>query len=197
MRGGFVRLSPKPLQSRCAKSFNRTGDLGDLSPNNGRRQFHPFSRTNTQKSQTQKWCYFYLWFLFLVLYSISEDKSLVWKLTDFGFSSPASLTVQKPALYGRIRLNYCAPELLISSHHDNKVDIWSAGCILYELATGTQAFENGDAVRKHAWGRSAAPSVSHTRSDLTRSVDEMVGQMVDVLPEQRPDAASVCQNIAK
>ena len=91
--------------------------------------------------------------------------------------------------------NYLAPELIISSHYDNKVDIWSAGCILYELATGKVAFDTDEAVREFAWTGNGAPLIE--REDLDKAIGEMVGRMLNVSSEMRPVAASVLRDIPK
>ena len=56
---------------------------------------------------------------------------------------------------------YQAPEMLqgFLSHYDEKVDIWSAGAVLYYLVTGTHAFnfelqrEIEDAILKGEYGK--------------------------------------------
>lgn len=135
--------------------------------------------------------------LIIVLYSITKDQGLAWKLTDFGFSSPATTVSRKPGIIGRLQLNYCAPELLLSSTYDRSADIWSAGCILYELATGLPAFATGDAIRTYAWERASAPLVSDIRQDLRKAVDDMVAQMLNARSDRRPDAVNVCEAIER
>jgi serine/threonine protein kinase len=67
----------------------------------------------------------------------------VWKLTDFGVTSVAMGT-SKTTIYGRGTSGYRAPELFNpgKSYYSNRSDIWALGCIVYELATGRQVFEN-------------------------------------------------------
>jgi eukaryotic-like serine/threonine-protein kinase len=93
--------------------------------------------------------------------------------------------------------NYLAPELIISSRYDNKVDIWSAGCILYELATGNPAFETDEDVREFAWSGSEAPIIEKQRKDVDKAIGEMVGRTLNVSPEMRPLAASVLRDTPK
>jgi serine/threonine protein kinase len=75
----------------------------------------------------------------LVLYSRRDS---VWKWADFGFTSEASSGPLLSSLDGRGTPGYRAPELLQSSKYNNKADIWSLGCILYELAVGQKAFND-------------------------------------------------------
>jgi serine/threonine protein kinase len=69
---------------------------------------------------------------------------MAWKLTDFGLTSEAVETLQTSKCRGTE--GYRAPELISFSKekvvYDNKVDIWSIGCILFELAVCRKAFFN-------------------------------------------------------
>lgn len=54
------------------------------------------------------------------------------KLCDFGFSKP--YTIQGDQTPGIVTICYRAPEILLNSNtYDYKVDVWSMGCIFYEL----------------------------------------------------------------
>lgn len=61
-------------------------------------------------------------------------ENYVAKICDFGFSKP--YTKQENQTPGIITLSYRAPEILLSSpNYDFKVDIWSMGCLFYEMVT--------------------------------------------------------------
>lgn len=67
----------------------------------------------------------------------------MWKLADFGFSSEADSKTLLTSNMGRGTTCYRAPELLsFDAVYNNKVDIWSMGCILYELAVGRRVFKD-------------------------------------------------------
>lgn len=117
-----------------------------------------------------------------------------WKIADFGFSSPVGTKPPRPISYWNFPRNYCAPELLLTIRSDTKSDIWSAGCILFEVATGQPAFDTDEAIRKYAWLGIAPPSVSNTRNDLTKDVDDMVGQALQTSADLRPDAATILKD---
>lgn len=69
-----------------------------------------------------------------------ENKSSI-KIVDFGscalFPSPFVSYIQSRY--------YRAPEVLMSCGHDKKIDIWSFGCIVYELYKGKSLFVGKDA----------------------------------------------------
>ena len=144
-----------------------------------------FRRQRTRNTDTE-----------LVLYKTNPDGSLTWKITDFGFSSSLRHGfLPRPLAFGPMIRNYCAPELLISSRFDKKVDIWSAGCILYKLASGEAPFANDEEVRKYAWSGDRNLQISGRRSDLSPLVDEIVGEMTNVAHERRPDATAVLMKL--
>lgn len=58
-------------------------------------------------------------------------------LIDFG---SASFSHDHQSFYIQSRF-YRAPEVLLGCPYDSKIDIWSLGCVLYELAVGEALFE--------------------------------------------------------
>ncbi len=46
-----------------------------------------------------------------------------------------------PTFYVQTR-SYRAPEVILGCPYDEKIDIWSIGCIIAELYTGRMMFEN-------------------------------------------------------
>ena len=72
---------------------------------------------------------------------ITKEKKI--KIGDFGVSKQLS-TNNQYASTGIGTLIYMAPELLSNKKHNNKVDIWSLGCIIYELLTLKKCFDSED-----------------------------------------------------
>lgn len=71
-----------------------------------------------------------------------EADDLNVKLTDFGFA-----TFFDPKLKMSLSLGsplYMAPELVMESEYDSRVDVWSLGCILYILLSGTPPFSGSN-----------------------------------------------------
>ena len=63
-------------------------------------------------------------------YDFSKQRVYI-MLTDFGFacqSQESSINAGTP--------HFKAPEIILGQEYDNKVDIWSAGCIAYYLYAG-------------------------------------------------------------
>jgi len=70
-------------------------------------------------------------------------------ITDFGISRAASVTGEHPVVPGATTTpvlgtpSYMSPEQAMGlSDVDGRSDIYSLGCVLYELVTGEQAFQN-------------------------------------------------------
>lgn len=45
--------------------------------------------------------------------------------------------------------NFSAPEMLNHGHYDEKIDLWSAGCVLYTMLVGVQPFEHDNNFKLH------------------------------------------------
>ena len=73
------------------------------------------------------------------LISYKEENKPIIKLIDFG---TAQYIEKNKKFKGKIgTLKYMAPEIFVRPFYDEKVDLWSVGIILYNMATGRDAFE--------------------------------------------------------
>ena len=130
--------------------------------------------------------------LMVVLYS---RKDSVWKLADFGFTSEGTSRSFVYSASGRGTPGYRAPELLsdTSSTFTNKVDIWSMGCILYELAVGRKAFISDWTVFTYtSSGEVDVPLDDHAFSEKCKAnIDRNIRCMLQITPLSRPSAAEL------
>ena len=69
-------------------------------------------------------------------------EKLTAKLTDFGWSNYIQEDEKRTTVCGTPI--YLAPEIIKEKGHDEKVDIWCIGVLLFELATGTVPFPGND-----------------------------------------------------
>ncbi|PWW80726.1 kinase-like protein [Tuber magnatum] len=123
--------------------------------------------------------------------------SPVWvKLGDFGISK--RIQTQSPTTFHTQVLTqaYSAPEVLgldsnsETSDYTDSVDIWSLGCVIYELLVGTKLFTEGR-VYRYFFGKWPFPEDELKR--LSPPTDDvgisLLKSMLQIQPENRPTAA--------
>lgn len=87
------------------------------------------------------------WLTFLVLYAAKDN---IWKIADFGVMSGQTLHSLTAFVEKSDRTCYIAPELLLDPTKANgKADIWSLGCICFELCTGNKRFSCEKAILEY------------------------------------------------
>src|SRR5580704_16899987 len=105
-------------------------------------------------------------------------------MTVAAFAAAASNLTQKGTVVGTFQ--YLAPEVLQGAEADARSDIFSFGCVLYEMVAGRRAFEGKSqfsvlgAILDHEpeW-------LSAIRPDLPSRLDEIVRRCLAKSPEQR------------
>ena len=70
--------------------------------------------------------------------NIFISKDYRFKIGDFDFAKKLIGTKNAITMIGTS--NYVAPEILQEKKYNKKIDIWSLGCIIYELCTLEQCF---------------------------------------------------------
>ena len=70
------------------------------------------------------------------------DQNMVGKLTDFGWSNYMHGDIKRTTVCGTPV--YLAPEIISGRGHDEKVDIWCIGVLMFELITGFAPFQGND-----------------------------------------------------
>jgi serine/threonine protein kinase/N-acetylneuraminic acid mutarotase len=113
-------------------------------------------------------------------------------LTDFGLTkrlgSAGSLT-RTGAWVGTP--DYVAPEQIQAAPVDGRADIYSLGCVLYEMLTGTVAYpKDNDMAKLWAHVTDPPPSPSLNRPDLAPGFDEVVARATAKDPRERYARAS-------
>ncbi|CAM9631408.1 unnamed protein product [Pylaiella littoralis] len=80
---------------------------------------------------------------------------------------------------------YMSPELFNNKPYNHKSDIWALGCVLYEMAALSHAF---DATSLHGLAQRVAkgryPSI-HVK--YSRNLRDLISRMLSTSPSQRPD----------
>lgn len=109
------------------------------------------------------------------------------KVTDFGIARVVEAAGLTGSLMGTVA--YAAPEQARGEKVDGRTDLYSAGCLLYELLTGSLPFE-GDVVsilHQHLNGRVPAPS---SQNPAVAPLDSIVRKATAPEPAGRYSSAA-------
>jgi tetratricopeptide (TPR) repeat protein len=133
--------------------------------------------------------------MYLVLYSA---RSGWWKIADFGLTATGTSQHLRSTTGRRGRACYRAPELIrdTGSGYNKKVDIWSLGCILFELCVRKKAFK--DDFDTFQFAASKKVFVTEFPSWFEQSAKERYGsliqQMLNPDHEKRPSIEALCES---
>lgn len=114
------------------------------------------------------------------------------KLLDLGIAKLlGEATATKTSVSGTPL--YMAPESCAGEHVEVQADIYSLGCVLYEMLCGRPPYlvDGGDVMAKHVFQRPLPPH-KHQR-DLPRAVSEFVMELLAREPADRPMAKEVAE----
>lgn len=110
-----------------------------------------------------------------------SDSHNAWKISDFGLTSEGTSSLARTTSSSRGTAGYRAPELVgpNGGQFNNKVDVWSMGCILFKLFTGRNAFENDYSIFRYMEDRQQieigeSEGDSEWRSDVLSAVRNML-----------------------
>ncbi|GAA2594584.1 MULTISPECIES: serine/threonine-protein kinase [Streptomyces] len=86
--------------------------------------------------------------------------------------------------------HYMSPEQIGGDEVDRRSDLYSLGCVLYEIATGAPPFDLDDAWAILVGHRDTAPEPPRNhRAELPGYLDRIILDLLAKRPEQRPDDA--------
>jgi predicted Ser/Thr protein kinase len=108
------------------------------------------------------------------------------KLADMGIArllSPEALTA---TLSMRGTARYISPEQARGDRVDSRTDLYSLGCVLFEMLTGRTPFEGDLAALSYAHAHTPAPRVRSIDPMVPAVMDELVAAMLEKDPADRP-----------
>jgi serine/threonine protein kinase len=108
------------------------------------------------------------------------------KLADMGIArllSPEALTA---TLSVRGTALYISPEQVRGDRVDRRADLYSLGCVLFEMLTGRTPFEGDLAALSYAHTHTPAPRVRSINPAVPAGMDDLVAAMLEKDPDQRP-----------
>jgi serine/threonine-protein kinase len=116
------------------------------------------------------------------------------KLADMGIArllSPDALTA---TLSVRGTALYISPEQVRGDRVDRRADLYSLGCVLFEMLTGRTPFEGDLAALSYAHTHTPAPRVRSINPAVPAAMDELVAAMLEKDPAQRPQTGEGVQS---
>jgi serine/threonine protein kinase len=113
-------------------------------------------------------------------------------LTDFGLAKRAGTAVgltRVDQMLGTV--DYVAPEGIEGSEPDARGDVYSLGCVLFEMLTGEAPFagQGGGMAKMWAQVNAEVPSVRELRPEVPPALEDVMRRAMSKTPEDRPTAA--------
>ncbi|KAL9636700.1 MAG: hypothetical protein Q9164_002661 [Protoblastenia rupestris] len=128
--------------------------------------------------------------------NVLVDNKGVVKISDFGISKRVEASallqpqkngghIHRPSLQGSVF--WMAPEVVRQTSYTRKADIWSLGCLIVEMFTGTHPFPNCSQLQAifQIGNSSAKPNVPESASDEGK---DFLGKTFELDHEKRPSA---------
>ncbi|MEH6375795.1 serine/threonine-protein kinase [Streptomyces sp. KLMMK] len=110
-------------------------------------------------------------------------------LTDFGLTKK-SLSLTGYTRVGQFvgTLDYVAPEQIAGKPVDGRCDVYSLGCVVFEMLTGAPPFRREDDMAL-LWAHQydAPPKLSERRPGLPDAADDVLGKALAKTPDERYD----------
>jgi calcium-dependent protein kinase len=122
------------------------------------------------------------------LITINEQNRPIPKLIDFGIAQYIHTGEKMQGKTGTV--SYMAPEILLKGIYDEKVDVWSAGIILYNMITGSKPFSDENEEIKKTQIINRPINFGIIRNNDLR---ELCQEMLERDPEKRVDAKTALE----
>ena len=108
------------------------------------------------------------------------DNNMVAKLTDFGWSNYIQGDIKRTTVCGTPV--YLAPEIINNTGHDEKVDIWCIGVLMFELLVGYAPFQGEDV-------KTVKYNISRLKirwpKGMDRDAADLISKILKYNPEER------------
>ena len=126
------------------------------------------------------------------LYFTKENKI---KIGGFGIFNKLS-NYNEYILYRNNYYNYNAPEIIKNEEITNKIDIWSLGCILYELCTLNYCFNSNNIIGLH----NKIINENHGKINMKfyePELQKLINLLLKKDPKERPKIKEICNLVIK
>ena len=118
--------------------------------------------------------------------NILIDDRMRAKLSDFGWSNYLKGNYKRSTICGTPI--YLAPEIINNIGHDEKIDIWCIGVLMFELITGQPPWKGEDV-------RTVKYNISQLKINWPKNMDkdakDLISKILRYLPEERPSLRTI------
>jgi serine/threonine-protein kinase len=114
-------------------------------------------------------------------------------LTDFGLGKNPEQDSRALTAAGDFvgSCHYLAPEQILGRDYDQRVDVYSLGCLLVRCLTGAPPYPgDNEAAILHSHVEEPAPRLTELRSDLPSALDDVVTKAMAKSPDARYDSCT-------
>ena len=110
------------------------------------------------------------------------------KLTDFGWSNYMDGIYKRSTVCGTPL--YLAPEMINKSGHDEKVDIWCIGILLFELMTGVQPWSGSDL-------QTVKYNINRLKLNWPKNIDRIAADLISKILKYKPEERISLRNMLR
>lgn len=113
------------------------------------------------------------------------------KVMDFGISKIAREEVKSSTEHTLGSVHYISPEQAQGQSTDEKSDIYSLGCVLYEMLTNQKPFDSDNPVAVALMhSKDVAPAPSSINKDIPKGLEQIIIKAMEKEPSKRFQSAS-------
>ena len=119
-------------------------------------------------------------------------------LTDFGLAKRADTAAGLTAAHQMLgTVDYVAPEQIEGSEPDARADVYSLGCVLFEMLVGEAPFadQKGGMAKMWAQVNAEPPSVRERRPVVPHALEDVIRRAMAKAPEARPTAGAFRESV--
>ena len=118
--------------------------------------------------------------------NILVDEKMRAKLSDFGWSNYLKGNYKRTTICGTPI--YLAPEIINNTGHDEKIDIWCVGVLMFELMTGQAPWKGEDV-------HTVKTNISQLKINWPKNMDkdarDLISKILRYMPEERPSLRTI------
>ena len=118
--------------------------------------------------------------------NILIDEGMRAKLSDFGWSNYLFGDFKRTTICGTPI--YLAPEIISNIGHDEKIDIWCLGVLIFELTTGKAPWKGDDV-------KTVKYNISQLNINWPKNMDkdtrDLISKILRIMPEERPSLRQI------